>query len=431
MVVDPPAADQKTCFVVMGFGVKTDFITGRSLDLDKSYRTIIRPAVEDAGLLCVRADEIVHSGSIDLAMYRQLLEADVVVADISTCNPNALYELGVRHALRPFTTVTIAEDQITYPFDVDHILIRRYQHLGNGIDYEVATKFRAELADAIRTLMNRPEPDSPVYTMLTQLRPPILQLAEALDRAAGAQADTPPPDETLSELTVQADAAITEGRFEAARTLYAAARELRANDAYLVQRLALATYKCATPTPVEALRLARGILLELSPEVSNDPETLGLWGAVHKRLWSELGERQHLDTAILAYERGFDIRTDYYNGINLAYLFNVRARVSLPAEQIADFVTAERVRRRVIPICEDALRTGVKAQVDRYWLKATLTEAYLGIGDAAVAQEWQVAVDQESVADWMRESTGRQLAALRELLTPSPLLMIQAPEPRP
>jgi len=37
-----------TCFVVMGFGKKTDFETGRTLDLDKAYRTIIKPAVVDA-----------------------------------------------------------------------------------------------------------------------------------------------------------------------------------------------------------------------------------------------------------------------------------------------------------------------------------------------------------------------------------------------
>ena len=31
-------AAQGTCFVVMGFGKKTDFETGRVLDLDQSYQ---------------------------------------------------------------------------------------------------------------------------------------------------------------------------------------------------------------------------------------------------------------------------------------------------------------------------------------------------------------------------------------------------------
>ncbi len=116
--------EKKTCFVVMGFGEKTDFETGRKLDLDKTDRIIIRPAVEEAGLECVRADDIVHSGVIDRHMYEQLLHADVVVADLSTSNLNAIYELGVRHALRPNTTIILAEREFRYPFDITSLVIR-------------------------------------------------------------------------------------------------------------------------------------------------------------------------------------------------------------------------------------------------------------------------------------------------------------------
>src|SRR6266446_1838072 len=81
-----------SCFVVMGFGKKTDFESGRTYDLDKAYQNMIKPAVEAAGLACVRADEIVHSGLIDVPMYAQLLNADVVVADLSTSNKNAFMD---------------------------------------------------------------------------------------------------------------------------------------------------------------------------------------------------------------------------------------------------------------------------------------------------------------------------------------------------
>ena len=100
-----------TCFVAMGFGEKTAFYSGkkkqRTLNLDKTYENIIRPAVRDAGFECVRADEILHSTVIDKPMYQQLLRADIVVADLSTSNANAIYELGVRHALRPRTTIVL------------------------------------------------------------------------------------------------------------------------------------------------------------------------------------------------------------------------------------------------------------------------------------------------------------------------------------
>ena len=80
----------KKCFVVMGFGEKTDLATGRTLDLDKTYRIIIKKAVETAGLECIRADDVIHSGTIDRPMYELLLEADIVIADLSTSNANGV-----------------------------------------------------------------------------------------------------------------------------------------------------------------------------------------------------------------------------------------------------------------------------------------------------------------------------------------------------
>ena len=103
--------DKKVCFVVMGFGKKKDPDTNRTIDLDATYKRIIRPAVEASGCKCIRADEIVEAGIIDRSMYALLYYADVVIADISTFNPNAIYELGVRHTLRPYSTIIIKEDE--------------------------------------------------------------------------------------------------------------------------------------------------------------------------------------------------------------------------------------------------------------------------------------------------------------------------------
>ncbi len=80
----------KTCFVIQGYGKKPDFQSGRTLDLDASYE-VLKDAVTTAGLTCVRGDEIPQSGSIDRVMYEQLLQADLVIADLSTSNVNAFY----------------------------------------------------------------------------------------------------------------------------------------------------------------------------------------------------------------------------------------------------------------------------------------------------------------------------------------------------
>jgi hypothetical protein len=62
-------------------------------------------------------------------MYEWLMKADVVVADLPL-TIRAFYELGIRHALRPYHTVVIAEDKMIFPFDLGHIAIRTYQHGG-------------------------------------------------------------------------------------------------------------------------------------------------------------------------------------------------------------------------------------------------------------------------------------------------------------
>ena len=430
--------NKKTCFVVMGYGTKTDYQTGRALNLDASYHNMIKPAVEQAGLNCIRADEIPHSGTIDVLMYQQLLEADVVIVDLSTSNPNAFYELGVRHALRPFTTIIIAEEKLIYPFDVNHTVIRRYKHLGGDIGVTDAKKFSTELVASLREILKEGRHDSPVYTYLKDLQPPLLAAAKAAAATTVSSTEKHAPDpkasQTLSALMRQADEAMKGGYFVVARDLLNVAREMmkpkdteREEDPYLIQRLALVTYKSELPTRIKALEEARDLLITLKPDSSNDTETLGLWGAVHERLWNETADRRYLDKAIRAYERGFHIRNDSYNGINLACLLNVRALENASkAEAIADYVQAQRIRQEVIEICHERLaselppsRRDVKEA--KYWAFATLAEAYLGIGHEAEFKKWLKKAYATTHSDWMKQTTEEQIDKLKELLQESPL----------
>lgn len=446
-----------TCFVVMGFGVKTDFETGRSLDLNKSYENMIKPAVELAGLSCVRADEIVHSGEIDLPMYQQLLSADVVVADLSTSNKNAFYELGVRHALRPYTTVVICEDGMKpMAFDVNHILVRTYHHLGEDIGTSEAKRFIQVLSDAIIQIMqeNPREYDSPVYTFLNTLKQPQLAEAvkEAVDDASTSNqtatnvvANTDDDLKTHSEMMKEVDKAQKEKNWLKAKMFLSTVRDnLKEKDpvkedSYILQKLALVTYKSKYPTEVDALKEARGLLQLLSPIDTNDPETLGLWGSVHKRLWELTKGPDYLDESVRAYERGFYIRNDYYNGINYAFLLNVRAaETAIVGGSIADFVQANRIREEVLTICQKWINTyplpagsnvTPKALEDywktAYWVYATAGEAYTGLGNGPLAAEALAKAYLNAAEAWMPDTTKEQIDKLQELLDISPLRFIK------
>lgn len=409
----------KVCFVVMGFGRKTDYPTGRVLDLDKSYRTIIRPAVLAAGLECRRADEIVHSGPVDVPMYEQLLTADVVIADLSTYNCNAFYELGVRHALRPYTTITLAEDKMVFPFDVSHIAIRRYHHLGEGIDFEEVERMRNELTGAIRIIAAQPVNDSPVYEFLHNLTPPELALpdGETLPPAPAASSSDAGSD-TVGKLMCLADQALDSGDFSTARGLLEQVRERLPRQHYVVQKLACAIYRSGVPTPMAALEEARALVLELDPNVSTDSETLAAWGSIHKHLWELTENPDMLDTAIFAYEKGFSLKSDTYNGINYAYMLNVRAALNPGSrDAIADTVLAERTRRRVIALCEEKLAGKLTPQ-QAYWTRATLAEAWFALGDNAKADGWfaqAVALDPPP-SDWMRTAVAGHIAKIAQLV---------------
>lgn len=444
---------QPTCFVVMGFGKKTDFETGRTLDLDKTYKNVIKPAVTAAGLQCIRADEIVHSGLIDIPMYQQLFEADLVIADLSTANRNAFYELGVRHALKPYATIVIAEDGIKppFPFDVNHLAIRPYHHLGEDIGFDEAIRFQGELKEAIARILAARKIDSPVHSYLAGLAvrwsQPLGAGAAAGSPATAAPAGSGP---THSQVMREVEAAWARSDFKTARAklnqVLSDMKQTRRSpdgselppDPSIVQRLALVTYKSKDLDELEALDQARSLLATLGPETSNDTETLGLWGAVHKRLWAKTNERAHLDEAIRSHERGFYLRNDYYNGINLAFLLNVRAlQQASRSEAIADFVLARRVRGEVCTICnrwlelnpiprEDAVTASEMRQYTetRYWVLASKAEALLG-SEPVESREDATSVYDDAYAlpveERMRASTRIQREQLEALLVDSPL----------
>jgi hypothetical protein len=144
-----------------GFRYQDRLYETENVNLDKTYRNIIKPAALAAGLDCIRADEIAHSGNINVPMYERLLNADVVVADVSTYNCNAFYELGVRHALRPYTTIIISEDGMTFPFDMTQIAVRKYHHLGEGIDYDEVERMKQDLSEAMKTISEKRRTTAP------------------------------------------------------------------------------------------------------------------------------------------------------------------------------------------------------------------------------------------------------------------------------
>jgi hypothetical protein len=202
--------------------------------------------------------------------------------------------------------------------------------------------------------------------------------------------------------------------------------------------LVLATYKAESPDALSALQEAKKLLAPLNPEESNDPETVGLAGAIEKRLFDRAQGDEHINLAIRYYARGYFLRNDRYNGINLSYLLNVRTDTALdssPADKIADLVWANRLRTEVLLLCDEELkaianreqRTAAAPAVvqqeqfgrdeeQKFWCLATKAEAHFGLGqmkeyDSTLAQAKAV-----KHAAWMWTTFSNQIERLRQLL---------------
>ena len=86
---------------------------------DTLYREVIRPIAERLQFDIVRVDEIAGPGIIVDDIQRQISQANAVVVEISSRNPNVFYELGYAHALdKPSVLLARRESSGEMPFDI-------------------------------------------------------------------------------------------------------------------------------------------------------------------------------------------------------------------------------------------------------------------------------------------------------------------------
>src|SRR5215470_19797029 len=152
------------CFVLMPFGTKTD-AAGRVTNFDKVYQNIIMPAVVQAGLEPVRADEEKIGGTIHKPMFERLMLCHYAVADITGANPNVFYELGIRHAMRPRSTVIVFGEGTVLPFDI--ALVRGIAYKTDGLGEPVgADAVIAAIAGQLVAARGNPYDDSPIFQLI-------------------------------------------------------------------------------------------------------------------------------------------------------------------------------------------------------------------------------------------------------------------------
>jgi tetratricopeptide (TPR) repeat protein len=386
------------CFVDMPFGQKPDLKSGVVVDFDQIYNEAIKQAIEQCGLEALRGDEERTGGIIHSAMFARLLLAEFVVADLTLANANVFYELGIRHAARPFTTVPILANVSTLPFDVALVRAVGYDLQNGKLTETSAQKLKIELVKRLRAAIDGVATnDSPLFQLIpkfpgidlpdevTETFKERLRYVEEFRKMLSTACSQPTPQKKRDALLkIQGDLGgprvVTRSvlfelmssfrdveAFEELIALYNAFPDNLKDNVVAKQQFALALNRRNKPGDREkALRL----LDELLENRGADSETLGIKGRIHKDIYKEAAQAKKitaiaaLDDAISAYTKGFEADPrDYYPGVNAINLLIQKG----DAEALKEV-------ERLLPLVSFAVARRGGATSNDYWDLATVLE---------------------------------------------------------
>jgi tetratricopeptide (TPR) repeat protein len=413
---------KKTLFVAMPFGKKTaclDSIEPSNLvtiDFDRVWEKILAPGIP-SDFNALRADETRVSGIIDKVYIEHLLNADVVLADLTFANPNVYYELGIRHALCKGGTVLVVQAGANLPFDVKKLKVLFYDRA----DATSLGDFQDQLRSTILKAVPH-ETESPVHVFLpglfvckydhadspdkviAKLKEQVDELEKLVEKLKGNAAQTRLLDQ-IEKMTKRQDILVTyhqlkdtpstslhiveklgiklreHGCFKEAIQLFSAALAHHGPDATILRELGFCHRKLG-PEHFAAAAEYFFAALKIRPF---DPELRGMIGGMYKR-------QKEYQKALEQYrEANADVPDDLYTLVNLGA---VSAILNLEED-------ARRHYDDVIRVCQSKMAAGTAD----HWTHICRGEASVYLGDETNAiKAYQVVVDSKPPVEDMRSA---------------------------
>ena len=421
--VDDP---RPLCFVLMPFGMKSDPGGNVTIDFDAIYEKVIRPAIDASGLKAIRADEERVGGIIHKPMFERLILCDYAVADLTMANANVYYELGIRHAMRPWSTVLIFANGVRLPFDLGPVrgLAYHLDQAGNAAD---PVSDRDKLAEQLRAARGEVT-DSPLFQLLDNLPQPDIsrlktdvfreqveystalreRLAAARRQGVDAvrEISTELGDLRNYESGVLVDLLLSSRAFSAWGDIVALIE--RMPEALARSTLVREQYGLALNRDNQGEK-AEDVLLTLITERGPSSETYGILGRVYKDRYEaacEVGNqflaRGLLDKAINAYVNGFESDwRDAYPGINAVQLMELRE-------------PPDPRRTELLPVVTYSVKRRIESKQPDYWDYATLLELAMLDSDEQTAMNVLSDALAAAPEGWQARSTLGTLRRLRK-----------------
>jgi tetratricopeptide (TPR) repeat protein len=424
---EPVVGPDPLCFVLMPFGRKTDG-TGSSIDFDAVYQQLIAPAIRAANLEPIRADEEITGGIVHKPMFERLILCEYAVTDLTFANANVFYELGVRHAVRPYSTVLLFAAGTRLPFDVvlDRGIPYSLDPAGEPRDIETT---RAQLTARLEGARDA-SVDSPVFQLIEgfpqidRLKTDVfrdqvqysaawkerLARARILDNEKGLNAIRAAERDLGNLRDVETGILID---------LFLSYRAVKGYEEMVSLAERMPRPLAKTPLVREQLGLALNrlkrrdeaerVLLTLIEERGPSSETYGILGRVYKDQWTDAKQVGDtfladglLEKAITAYLAGFEADwRDAYPGINAVTLMELQT-------------PPDPRRTQLIPVVSYAVERRLASGQADYWDYATRLEL------AVLAQDENTARKALSTAlamvreTWEPETTANNLALIRD-----------------
>jgi hypothetical protein len=424
----------------MPFGQKRD-VSAILIDFDSIYKDLIAPSVIEAGLEPLRADEEMTGGIIHKPMFERLILCEYAVADLTTANANVFYELGVRHAVRPRSTVLIyAESGGRLPFDLAPMRALPYVINSEGvIENNNAGAAKAALIKRLEEAKTAQSAgiDSPLFQLVegypnidhtktdvfrdrvaysTQMKQKL-----AVARKRGIDAIRSLERQELGNIR-DLEAGVIVDLFLSYRAVKGWQDMINLVDrmppplaatAMIQEQLALSLNRQASKTnePDKTIlrERAQSILLDLLKKRGPHPETYGILGRIYKDQWEEtlkvgddFAAPGLLKKAIEAYLHGFEADwRDAYPGINAVTLMEI---IDPPDPR----------RDELLPVIAYTVERKIASGKPDYWDYATRLELAVLKKDEALAKSALSDALASIRESFEPETTARNLKIIRE-----------------
>ncbi len=409
------------CFVLMPPGVKPG-PSGGSIDFDSVYRDLLRPAIEAAGLEAARAEGEIGA-STHGPMFDRFQLCEFAIADLTTANAMVFYELGVRHAVRPHTTISVFAEGQSLQFDLGSERSAAYKLDHAGLPIE-ARPFVEKLTGLVEEA-KVPVSDTRIEKLLgdwpelshtktdvfrdrvrydADIKDSLSRARSANDHAAvhAVEAQLGPLDDV--ETAVVVDLLLSYRAVDDTSAVIALVERMPpilASQTLVREQYGFALNREQRRDEAEA------VLTELIAGRGPSPETCAVLGRVYKDRSGDAEQagdaemaRRFLDRSIDTYLLGFEADwRDAYPGINALRLINERDPHDPRSGELH-------------PVVEYAVRRKIATGAGDYWDHATLVELAVLAGDETAARDALTAALTNEAEPWMFETTADTLARL-------------------